>query len=93
MSTADIENVVLLRHGAQASVRVLQDPTPPRVREVIDHIVKQRVDQGQLDAAPLTLRDLDVIKRAFARALQSLRHARLDYPTASGGVTPAFTPA
>jgi putative nucleotidyltransferase with HDIG domain len=82
--------ICMLADGVEASVRVLQDPSPQRVREVIDHIVKQRVDQGQLNEAPLTLRDLDVIKGEFARVYSSMNHARIDYPTASGGITSEF---
>jgi len=82
--------ICMLADGVEASVRVLQEPTPARVREVIDHIVKQRVDQGQLHEAPLTLKDLDVIKDEFSRVYASMNHARIDYPTASGGVTSEF---
>ncbi|HMI59013.1 MAG TPA: HDIG domain-containing protein [Gemmatimonadaceae bacterium] len=82
--------ICMLADGVEASVRVLQEPTQARIREVIDHIVKQRVDQGQLHQAPLTLKDLDVIKDEFARVYASMNHARIDYPTASGGVTSEF---
>jgi putative nucleotidyltransferase with HDIG domain len=82
--------ICMLADGVEASVRVLQDPTPQRVREVIDHIIKQRIDQGQLHQAPLTLHDLDVIKEEFARVYASMHHARIDYPAASGGVTSEF---
>ena len=82
--------ICMLADGVEASVRVLQDPTPQRVREVIDHIVKQRIDQEQLSEAPLTLRDLEVIKDEFSRVFASMNHARIDYPTASGGVTSEF---
>jgi putative nucleotidyltransferase with HDIG domain len=82
--------ICMLADGVEASVRVLQEPTQARIREVIDHIVKQRVDQGQLHQAPLTLKDLDVIKDEFTRVYASMNHARIDYPTASGGVTSEF---
>ncbi len=82
--------ICMLADGVEASVRVLQDPTPQRIREVIDHIVKQRIDQGQLHQAPLTLRDIDIIKDEFARVFASMNHARIDYPAASGGVTSEF---
>lgn len=82
--------ICMLADGVEASVRVLQDSSPQRVREVIDHIVKQRVDQGQLNEAPLTLCDLDVIKGEFARVYSGMNHARIDYPTASGGITSEF---
>jgi membrane-associated HD superfamily phosphohydrolase len=57
---------------------------------VIEHMVRQRVESGQLRDAPLTLRQLDVIKEQFARVLVGQYHNRLDYPAASGGITSEF---
>jgi membrane-associated HD superfamily phosphohydrolase len=80
----------MLADGVEAAVRVLSEPDPARIREVIDHIVRQRMQQGQLRAAPLTLRQIDVIKDEFARILAGMYHGRVDYPAASGGVTSEF---
>jgi putative nucleotidyltransferase with HDIG domain len=82
--------VVMLADGVEAAVRVLSEPSPKRIREVIDHIVRQRTEQGQLRDAPLTLRQVDVVKEEFARVLAGMYHARVDYPAASGGVTSEF---
>jgi putative nucleotidyltransferase with HDIG domain len=82
--------VVMLADGVEAAVRVLNEPTPDRIREVIDHIVRQRMEQGQLRAAPLTLRQIDIVKEEFARVLAGMHHTRVDYPAASGGVTSEF---
>ena len=82
--------VCMLADGVEASVRVLQDPTPHKIREVIDHIVRQRMEQGQLRDAPLTLRQLDIIKEQFARVLTSMHHSRVDYPASSGGISSEF---
>jgi putative nucleotidyltransferase with HDIG domain len=82
--------VVMLADGVEAAVRVLSEPSPKRIREVVDHIVRQRTDQGQLRDAPLTLRQIDVIKEEFARVLSGMYHGRVDYPAASGGVTSEF---
>jgi putative nucleotidyltransferase with HDIG domain len=82
--------VVMLADGVEAAVRVLSEPSPERIREVIDHIVRQRMEQGQLSAAPLTLRQIDTVKSEFARILSGMYHARVDYPAASGGVTSEF---
>ena len=43
----------MLADGVEAATRVLSEPTAHRVREVIEHIVKQRLEQGQLREAPL----------------------------------------
>ena len=82
--------VVMLADGVEAAVRVLSEPSPERIREVIDHIVRQRMEQGQLSAAPLTLRQIDIMKEEFARILAGMYHGRVDYPAASGGVTSEF---
>jgi hypothetical protein len=82
--------VCMLADGVEASVRVLHDPTPQKIRDVIDHIVRQRIEQGQLRAAPLTLKQLEAVKEQFARMLIAQHHSRIDYPSASGGVTAEF---
>jgi putative nucleotidyltransferase with HDIG domain len=82
--------VAMLADSAEAVVRVLEDRTPDRVREAIEHLVQQKLASGQLDDAPLTLRDLDRIKREFARVMSGTYHKRIGYPRASGGVTPEF---
>ena len=82
--------VAMLADGVEAAVRVLSEPNPARVREVVDHIVKQRMEQGELRDAPLTLRQLDIVKEEFTRVLSGMYHTRIDYPAASGGITSEF---
>jgi len=78
----------MLADSAEAAVRVLNDPSPDAVREAIEQLVQQKVASGQLDDAPLTLRDLDRVKREFARVMSGTYHKRIGYPRASGGITP-----
>lgn len=85
--------VVMLADGVEASTRVLHDPTPQRIRDVVEHIVRQRVEQGQLAEAPLTLRQLETVKAEFTRVLVGMFHNRIDYPAATGGVTSEFASA
>ncbi len=82
--------VVMLADGVEAATRVLSEPTPQRIREVVDHIIRQRIEQGQLRDAPLTLRQLEIIREEFARVLTGMYHNRIDYPAASGGITSGF---
>jgi hypothetical protein len=82
--------ICMLADGVEASMRVLNDLTPEKIRDVVEHIVRQRMEQGQLRDAPLTLRQLELVKREFVRVLSGMYHARIDYPAASGGVTSEF---
>jgi putative nucleotidyltransferase with HDIG domain len=85
--------VVMLADGIEAATRVLHDPTPDKIRDVVEHIVRQRVEQGQLADAPLTLRQLEIVKDEFARVLVGMYHNRIDYPTAAGGISSEFASA
>ena len=85
--------VAMLADSAEAAVRVLPEQTPDNVREAIELLVQQKLASGQLDDAPLTLRDLDRVKREFARVMSGTYHKRIGYPRASGGITPEFQTA
>ncbi|MGH7508007.1 MAG: HD family phosphohydrolase [Gemmatimonadales bacterium] len=82
--------VAMLADSAEAAIRVLPNPGPDAVRSAIEHLVQQKLGSGQLDDAPLTLRDLDRIKREFARVMSGTYHKRIGYPRPSGGVAPEF---
>ena len=85
--------VVMLADGIEAATRVLNEPTAEKIHDVVEHIVRQRVEQGQLADAPLTLRQLETIKTEFTRVLVGMYHNRIDYPAAAGGVTSEFASA
>jgi hypothetical protein len=49
-------------------------------RAVVSTTIDELLDDGQLDDAPLTLRDLSRLQDAFVTALTSLHHTRVAYP-------------
>jgi hypothetical protein len=79
--------VTLLADAVEAALRVLEDPTPERLEDAIDHLVNARIASGQLREAPLTLKEIEIIKRAFLRVLGGMYHARIEYPEDAGGIT------
>lgn len=85
--------VAMIADGVEAVIRVLEDPSPERVRAAIDHVVKQRLDEGQFDEAPLTLGQLQTVKEAFVRTLGGMYHNRIEYPKEVGGITARWSAA
>ena len=71
-------------------MRTLQKPTPEAVRNAINEMIGQRVASGQLDDAPLTLRDLDRVREEFARVLSGQFHNRVQYPVATPSASRVF---
>ncbi len=74
--------VCMLADGVEAAARALPEPTADRIRELVERIVQQRLEQGQLRDAPLTMRQLEIVKEEFARVLLGMYHGRIDYPAA-----------
>ncbi|HEX2188476.1 MAG TPA: HDIG domain-containing protein, partial [Longimicrobiaceae bacterium] len=74
--------VLMLADSVESAAHVLPDPTPDRLRGLVERIVAGKVASGQLDDSPLTLRDLQTVKEQLARVLAGMYHHRIDYPTA-----------
>jgi hypothetical protein len=72
--------ILMLADGVEASVRSLDEKDPDSIRAMVDRIVDARVEDGQLDEADLTLKDLAQIKEAFVGQLLGMYHSRIKYP-------------
>ena len=72
--------IAMLADAVESATRALQDPTPERVRDLIENLVDSRMVEGQLDEAPITLRDIRQIKEQFIKVLSGIYHHRIDYP-------------
>jgi cyclic-di-AMP phosphodiesterase PgpH len=72
--------ILMLADGVEASVRSLDDKDEASIRAMVDSIVDARVEDGQLDDAELTLKNISQIKDAFVQQLLGMYHARIKYP-------------
>ena len=72
--------IVMLADSVESATHTLDDPTPDRLSELIDAIVETKLERGQLEEAPLTLRDLRVVRDQFQKVLVGMYHRRIDYP-------------
>ena len=73
--------IAMMADSIESATRVLQEPTPERVRSLVDGIVEGKQQDGQLDEAPLTLREITLLKDTFVQVLSGIYHHRIDYPT------------
>ena len=72
--------IIMLADGVEASVRALDDKDEASIRAMVDRIVDARLDDGQLDDAELTLKNISQIKDAFVAQLLGMYHSRIKYP-------------
>jgi len=83
--------VCMLADGVEARVRSLHDPTPVAIAEGVDTIIQRRLNDGQLNEAPITLRQLRAVRDQFVRILTGMYHGRVEYPTVPSGRTLSLT--
>ncbi|MFB5189960.1 HD family phosphohydrolase [Alicyclobacillus fastidiosus] len=72
--------ILMICDAVEAAVRSMARPTPNRVEGVIRKIIRDRLQDGQLDECDLTLQDLDVMIGAFMKTLKGVYHSRIEYP-------------
>lgn len=72
--------IVMLADSTEAAVRSIKDPDKKSVEEMIRNIIKGKLDDNQLEECDLTLKDLNLIARAFSTILMGIFHERIEYP-------------
>ncbi len=77
--------LVSLADTVEAAVRSMKHPTPGRVEGFVRKIIKDKLNDGQLDQCDLTFQDLDRIAMAFVRVLSGIFHSRVEYPELPSG--------
>lgn len=85
--------IIALADGVEAATRSLRQTSSAQLGELIDRIVRDRVDAGELDEAPLTFVELARVKNSFQFTLLNMLHGRVAYPAAEPAPTTGPTAA
>lgn len=72
--------IISLADAVESAGRSLSKPTPAKIEQMVDEIIRGRVRDGQLDECDLTTRDLKLIADSFAKMLRTSLHRRVPYP-------------
>ena len=72
--------LVMLADATEATVRASAERSADRIREIIEAVIRERVEEGQFDECEISLRDLRVVADSFAAALNAVYHPRVEYP-------------
>ncbi|MBI2908564.1 MAG: HDIG domain-containing protein [Chloroflexi bacterium] len=72
--------IVMLADSIEATARSAQNRSPEELDQLVDRIVTERLEEGQLAESDLTLRDLNLLRAAFKVTLKGIFHPRIEYP-------------
>lgn len=71
--------ILMIADAVESAVRSLKNPTAEETEAIIDKIIIERLNDGQLSDSPLTLRDIKTIAATFNRILRGMQHNRIKY--------------
>ncbi|MEA4816363.1 MAG: HDIG domain-containing protein [Lachnospiraceae bacterium] len=74
--------IVMLADTCEAAVRSIfsEGKNAADIEEIIKTLIKDKLDDGQLDDCDLTIKDLSVMRKAFLKIFQGMYHERVSYP-------------
>ena len=71
--------ILMLADAVESAVRAMKGATTDEIENIIDKIIVERLNDGQLADCPLTLKDLKIIAITFNRILRGMQHDRIKY--------------
>lgn len=72
--------IVMLADSVEAYIRSLTEPSQEQVEQGVRKIIREKLNDTQLDHCDLTLKDLEIIAQAFVKVLAGIFHDRIEYP-------------
>lgn len=71
--------ILMLADAVESAVRAMKGATSDEIENIIDKIIVERLNDGQLADSPLTLKDIKIIAMTFSRILRGMQHDRIKY--------------
>ncbi|MBN1822973.1 MAG: HDIG domain-containing protein [Endomicrobiales bacterium] len=71
--------ILMLADAVEAASRSLDDPSPGRLRDLVEKVINNKFTDGQFSDCPITLHDLNSIAESLVSTLSGIHHARIEY--------------
>jgi putative nucleotidyltransferase with HDIG domain len=72
--------VIGIADSVEAAVRSMSYPSTQKIEAIVNNIIKDRLQDGQLDECDLTMKELDTVAKSLCETLQGIFHSRIEYP-------------
>ncbi len=74
--------IIMISDSFEAASRSLDKVNEDSLTELIDRLVREKIDDGQFDHCLLTFEELSIVKRILVKTLLAAGHSRIKYPVA-----------
>ena len=73
--------IMMMADAVEAASRSLPEYNEESIRRLVDSLIDSQVAEGYFKLAPITFRDIELIKDVFLQKLKTIYHTRIAYPT------------
>jgi putative nucleotidyltransferase with HDIG domain len=71
--------ICMFADSVESMSRLLEDPSPRRIRGMVETAVRSKIEAEQLENCDLTFKDIHLIEEEFIKVLLARFHSRIEY--------------
>lgn len=79
-ATSKESAIVGIADSVEAAVRSMNHPTPGQINNLVQSIIKDRLQDGQFSECDLTFKELQIVGKTLCETLNGIFHSRITYP-------------
>ena len=72
--------VISVADSVEAAVRSMKEPTPDKIRKLVQAIIADRLKDDQFDECDISIKQLKTIEEVLCETLNGIFHSRIEYP-------------
>lgn len=72
--------IIMLCDTVEAAVRSMKNPSPEEIDAFVSKLFRGKIDDNQLNDSPLTLQDIEKIRKTCVMQMTGVYHERVAYP-------------
>ena len=72
--------ILMICDVLEAASRTLKDYSPEAISNLVDRLVQDRIDDGQLEESDITVKELTTAKQVIKTYIAQIHHERIKYP-------------
>ena len=72
--------IMMMADAVEASSRSLKSYTDQSINDHVEKIIESQIKDDFFRSAPITFRDIEIIKECFKEKLKNIYHTRIEYP-------------
>ena len=72
--------ILMLADSCEAAVRSIKDINMENISEMVEKVIKGKIDDNQFTNANITFKEINIIKESFLKYFKTFYHDRIEYP-------------